>query len=143
MDNDRLKHILGVANKMVKIGKQLNLGNEQLDELFLLGFNHDVGYGLNDDFFNHGIIGGEKLKKSGYKYWKEVYYHGKVDVEYSSIYLDILNMADMQVNKYGCDVGYDERLNDIKSRYGIDAIPYKNSKKLISKLKNKYEYLDI
>lgn len=44
MDFDRLKHSLSVARKMVEIGKSYNLSEYQLQELFLLEFNHDIGY---------------------------------------------------------------------------------------------------
>ena len=43
-------------------------------------------------------------------------------------------MADMQIDKYGNDVGYTKRLEDIKSRYGEDSIPYQNCVKLINQL---------
>lgn len=117
MDNDRLKHSFSVARKMVEIGKKDNLESRQLDELFVLGVNHDIGYefGCGD---KHNIIGGEILRNSGYKYWKEVYYHGRLQDEYSSDYLRILNQADMMIDKFGNDVGYDKRLEDILNRYG-------------------------
>lgn len=49
------------------------------------------------------------------------------------MYLDILNQADMQIDKSGNEVTYDERLEDIKQRYGINSIQYINSKKIIDK----------
>ena len=51
MDFDRLKHSNSVARKMVEIGKAYNLSDKELQELFLLGFNHDIGY----EFSNNGI----------------------------------------------------------------------------------------
>lgn len=135
MDFDRLKHSLAVARKMVEIGKSYNLTNNELQELFVLGFNHDIGYEFSDKGLNHNIICGNLLKNNGYKYWKEIYYHGKIDDEYNSLYLTILNQADMQVDKYGNDVGYDKRLEDIKIRYGEKSIVYINAEELIKKLK--------
>ena len=44
MDVDRMKHTLAVARKMVEIGKNLKLTEEQQQELFTLGFVHDIGY---------------------------------------------------------------------------------------------------
>lgn len=81
------------------------------------------------------IIGGEILKNSEYKYWKEVYHHGNPDAEYSSLFLKILNMADMQIDKHGNDVGYEKRLEDIKLRYGENSKPYICSSRIISSLK--------
>ena len=135
MDYDRLKHSLAVARKMVSIGKNKGLSEEQLQELFILGYNHDIGYefGTNE---NHSVIVGNILKQSNYKYWQEVYFHGGTDIQYHSLYLDILNMADMQIDKYGNDVGYDKRLEDIASRYGKLSTTYKNAEILISKLRS-------
>lgn len=133
MDNDRLKHSYAVANKMVELGKEKTLPDEQLQELFLLGYLHDIGYqfGTNE---NHNMIGGNLLRNSNYKYWKEVYYHGIPNSEYKSLYLDILNTADMMIDKCGNDVGFDKRLDDIKNRYGEDSIQYINCVKIINEL---------
>lgn len=134
IDNDRLNHSIAVSRKMVEIGKSYNLNEEQLQELFVLGYNHDIGYEYGDNE-NHRIVGGNILKESNYKYWKEVYYHGEINCEYHSLYLDILNKADMQINKYGKDVGYEKRLEDIKLRYGEDSNIYKKAKILINNLR--------
>ena len=135
MDNDRLIHSYAVANKMVELGKEKNLLDEQLQELFLLGYLHDIGYqfGTNE---NHNMIGGNLLRNSNYKYWKEVYYHGIPNSEYKSLYLDILNTADMMIDKYGNDVEFDKRLDDIKNRYGEDSIQYINCVKIINELRS-------
>ena len=136
MDFDRMKHSLAVARKMVEIGNKLELNKEQLHELFILGFNHDIGYefGTNE---SHNIIGGNMLKNSRYKYWQEVYYHGNPEAGYNSLYLDILNEADMKINKYGEDVGYEKRLEDIRNRYGSDAVQYNDALKIIDYLENR------
>ena len=134
IDKDRLNHSIAVARKMVEIGKEYNLTDEQLQELFVLGYNHDIGYEFGNNE-NHRIVGGNILKANNYKYWQEVYYHGEVDIEYNSMYLDILNQADMQIDKFGIDVGYDNRLNDIKNRYGEDSEIYSKAKQLIYKLR--------
>lgn len=41
----------------------------------------------------------------------------------------------MTTDKEGNSVTFDERLEDIKSRYGENSIQYLNSEKLISELK--------
>ena len=135
MDLDRIKHSLSVANKMIEIGKQKGLNDIQLQELFVLGYNHDIGYEFCTDNLKHNIIGGGILKNNGYKYWQEVYCHGNPDAEYKSLFLKILNMADMKIDKYGNDVGYEKRLEDIKSRYGKNSKPYICSSKIINSLK--------
>ena len=143
MDLNRLKHSYAVACKMKEIGISLNLCKEEIDSLFLLGFNHDIGYEFSIDGKEHGKIGGLILKESGYKYWKEVYYHGIITDEYGSMYLDILNQADMQIDKYGNDVGYDVRLEDIKSRYGESSNVYNSCYNLIKSLKEKEEGISL
>ena len=137
MDNDRLKHSYAVAKKMMKIAKEYNLSEEDIMNCFLIGLNHDIGYEFTTNGINHNKIGGQLLKDNGFKYWQEVYYHGDIDCTYDSIFLDILNKADMQIDKYGNDIGYDKRLEDIKERYGEDSITYKNCVILIESLKTK------
>lgn len=70
-----------------------------------------------------------------FKYWKEIYYHREIDKDYDSIYLTILNKADMQIDKFGNDVGYDKRLEDIKSRYGEDSEIYLKCFKLVENVR--------
>ena len=137
MDFDRLKHSFAVANKMVEIGKKYNLNESDLQDLFILGYNHDIGYNLCSNKIEHNIVGGEKLKDNKYKYWKEIYYHGNPDCEYQSLFLKILNMADMQIDKSGNDVGYEKRLEDIKNRYGINSIQFINAVKIVDNFANK------
>lgn len=141
MDHNRLIHSLSVARKMVEIAISYNLTKEEIINCFIIGFNHDIGYEFTNNGINHNIIGGEILRKSGFKFWKEVYYHGIITDEYSSIYLDILNQADMQVDKYGNFVGYEERLKDIENRYGSDSEVYNSCFNLINKLKEKNKSL--
>ena len=134
MDEDRLRHMYAVAKKMIEIGKEYNLTDIELQDLFLLGLNHDIGYEYGNNL-DHAHIGGGILKRNNYKYWKEVYYHGDIYSNYSSLFLKILNNADMQIDKYGNDVGYDKRLDDIKNRYGEESDTYNNAKVLIEKCK--------
>jgi len=138
MDNDRLKHSYAVAKKMMRIATEYNLSEEDIKNCFLIGLNHDIGYEFTTNGINHNKIGGLLLKNNGFKYWKEVYYHGDVDCTYDSMFLDILNKADMQIDKFGNDVGYTKRLEDIKKRYGEESIVYNNCLKLIENISKKY-----
>ena len=61
MDENRVKHSLAVANKMVELNKKLNK-----EDIFLIGYLHDIGYKFlrnNHDISMHNKIGGEILKK--------------------------------------------------------------------------------
>lgn len=133
IDNDRLKHIFEVAKLMKDKAKKVGLDKE---EMFTLGLLHDIGYefGENED---HNIIGANILKKQNYKYYKEVMYHGCPNCEYQSVALDLLNFADMHIDKEGKFVYYNERLDDIKKRRGEFSLAYINSKKIIEELSNK------
>jgi hypothetical protein len=135
IDNNRLNHSLAVAKKMVEIGKNYNLKYDELSDLYVLGFNHDIGYEYGNNS-NHAHIGGKILKRNNYKYWKEFYYHGDINSEYTSLFLNILNKADMQIDNKGNDVGYTKRLEDIKNRYGENSVTYKNAEKLVSNLRS-------
>ena len=134
MDEKRLKHSIAVARKMVEIAKSKNLSDEDIKNCFIIGYNHDIGYEFTKNGNNHNTIGGEILRNN-FKYWREIYYHGEINVEYKSLYLDILNQADMQIDKYGNDVGYDKRLEDIKSRYGEDSEVYNKCCKIVDKIR--------
>mgnify|MGYP004625432531 FL=1 len=134
MDENRSLHSLGVAKKMVKIGKSKGFSTAMLNDLFTLGIVHDIGYQFGPGDM-HQKNGGLVLKKNGYRYWQEVYYHGIIQNEYTSIYLDILNQADMQIDKMGKDVGYTGRLEDIKSRYGDDSKVYTSCVNLVNFIK--------
>ena len=131
MDEDRIKHSFAVARKMKQIAIDLGLNDEETNDCFVIGFIHDIGYEFATNKMEHNKIGGEILKRNNFKYWKEIYYHGETEIEYESLYLDILNQADMQIDKYGNDVGYDKRLEDIKSRYGETSIVHEKCAQLI------------
>ncbi len=135
MNEDRLKHSYAVGKKMMEIATSMNLSKEEVNDMFVLGLNHDIGYEFENSGINHNKIGGSILKDNNYKYWKEVYYHGKKQDEYDSIYLKILNSADMQIDKFGNDVGFEKRLEDIKSRYGEESEVYKKCIELIDSIK--------
>lgn len=132
MDENRLKHSIAVDKKIVEIAKSKNLSDEDIKNCFI------IGYEFTKNGINHNIIGGEILKNSNFKYWREIYYHGEINVEYKSLYLDILNQADMQIDKYGNDVGYDKRLEDIKNRYGEDSDVYNKCCKIVDKIRQYY-----
>ena len=137
MNEDRLKHSIAVARKMVELARYYQITDKEVEACFVMRYHHDIGYEFASDGIKHNIIGGLILKNSHFKYWKEVYYHGDPKASYQSLYLDILNMADMQIDKYGNDVGYEKRLEDIKMRYGAASQVYQNCQELITILKNK------
>lgn len=133
IDNDRLKHIFEVAKLMKDKAEIVGLDKE---EMFTLGMLHDIGYefGENND---HNFVGFQILDKQNYKYAKEVLYHGKPNSEYQSLALDLLNFADMHIDKSGKYVSYEQKLEDIKTRRGESSLAYIHSQKIIKELQNK------
>ncbi len=138
IDENRKNHIFAVAELMKKYGQEHGFSEQECVNLFTLGFLHDVGYEFLEEkeFHLHARVGGEFMKKQKYKFWREIFWHGKANCPYQSKFLDILNWADMHINFQGNFVSYEERLKDISLRYGIE-IESLESKTLISELKEK------
>ena len=134
ISNERLKHSLEVARLMKETAADKGWSKQKCEEMFILGYLHDVGYEFSEQQCDHASIGGEMLRNQGYKYWKEVSCHGKLDVDYSSEELDMLNMADMRIDSKGNDVGVDMRLEDIATRYGKDSRQFVEAELLAKKL---------
>ncbi len=130
---DRIKHILGVARLMKKYARDFCQDEEKM---FTLGLVHDIGYEFGGSEEHH-ILGYEILSKQGYEFAKEVLYHGKPTDEYFSLALDLLNFADLHINKKGDYVSFEDRLEDIKARRGESSPHYQNCKKVIDMLKEK------
>lgn len=131
MTNDRLKHSLSVAKKMKEIVK----GKKQIykfspDEAFILGMLHDIGYEFCITQEEHAHIGGEVLKNQGYKFWKEIYFHGVPQEEYSSAELWLLNYVDMITHPNGEYISIHERIEDIEKRYGKDSLQVEEAREL-------------
>ena len=132
INENRIKHIFAVARLMKDYSIE-KFDIEYAKQMFTLGLLHDIGYEFGDNK-THPIIGGEMLQNQNYKYYNEIKYHGSIDCEYSSFELDLLNWADMHINGCGEKVSYEERLLDIKNRYGEESDTYKNARILIDKL---------
>jgi len=130
IDDDRIKHIMAVARVMKDNAGSVGLDEE---EMFTLGLLHDIGYEFGGSEEHHQV-GAEMLKKQNYKYYKEVLYHGKPVKEYSSTALDLLNYADMHIDKKGNFVTFEDRLKDIENRRGKNSRPYINCEIIINNL---------
>ena len=63
----------------------------------------------------------------------EIQEHGNPDAE-QTLFLSILNEADMTVDSKGNVVSVEDRLIDIKNRYSEDAIEYLKPLQLAKKL---------
>lgn len=121
ISEDRKKHIFAVAEFLKEYATNENMETFEIEALYILGILHDIGYEFAEekDYKQHNFIGGEILKNQGYKYWKEVYYHGVINSPYKSKFLDLLNWADMHIDSSGNYVSFDERLKEISERYNM------------------------
>lgn len=135
---------MGVARKAKVLAEKLKPNDEKYaEDMFLLGVMHDFGYEFTESNASHAAIGGEVLKRSGYKYWQEVALHGDETVENMSDELFILNCADMMTGPNGEDLTFEERLAEIASRFGKDAAPYQKCVVEVQKLKADERYTKI
>lgn len=134
ISSDRSKHCLAVARLMYEMATEKGWTENKCHEMFLLGYVHDIGYEFCEDQPDHPTVGAKLLKNQGYKYWREVKYHGVVTDKYSSDELKMLNLADMTIDSSGKHVGAEKRLIDIKGRYGEESQQYKDAKLLAHKL---------
>ena len=123
LTNDRLKHCKKIAERMMEYVKtHTNIFTCKPEEMYILGLFHDIGYAFVDKQVEHEHVGGYLLKTQGYKYWKEVYYHGDPLAEYDSMELRLLNFMDITTGPTGEIMTIDERIEDIKKRYGDNSV---------------------
>lgn len=135
---DRMKHSLAVAEKMKRI---VNEDPDEYiaspDDAFVIGILHDIGYEFVDDQKEHAHKGGLLLREQGYKYWREIYYHGIPQDKFDSKELWLLNYVDMITGPTGEYVTVQQRMNDISARYGKESWQEKEAIELSIMLKDK------
>ena len=117
MDEDRVKHAIAVARKMIQIAKDIGLSENEINDCFIIGYNHDIGYEFAENIIEHNKIGGNILKECGFKYWKEIYYHG----EMVSAYLDLAEMQAMRHIPMTME-DWEERLNGFLTLWDHDVL---------------------
>ena len=138
---NRWQHILGMARKAKILADKLKPNNVQYaEDMFLLGIMHDLGYEFIESNTSHAAIGGEILKRNNYRYWQEVSMHGDEKVDNMSDELFILNCADMSTGPSGEDFTFEQRLEEIASRFGKQSQAYQKCVIEIEKLKSDKRY---
>lgn len=139
--SNRWQHILGVARKAKILADKLKPNNVQYaEDMFLLGMLHDMGYEFMESNASHAYVGGQILKRNNYQFWSEVSLHGDETVKNMSDELFILNCADMSTGPNGENFTFDERLEEIASRFGKDADAYKKCVVEVEKLRADKRY---
>lgn len=120
ISEERLHHMIGVARKAYEIARQEGFPEPFCRKMFMIGWNHDVGYEFSEKQPDHCETGAEMLMQITGAYNENVHAvqkHG----HYSSVRSDewrILNMADMLIDHDGKEVDVIKRLDGIKERYG-------------------------
>ena len=127
------EHSITVWRVMQQLALDKTGEQDYANDMFVLWYLHDIGkqFWYTSD---HAERWWEILKRVGYKYRQEVYYHGGVNIQYSSPELDLLNTADLQVILSWEHVFPQKRLEDIAIRHWKDSIGYQNSVILAQKL---------
>jgi len=116
-------HSITVWKIMQQLALEKTWNQDYANDMFILWYLHDIGKQFWYTF-DHAKWWWEILKRSNYKYWQEVYYHGIPDIEYSSHELDFLNIADLQVLLDWSQVSVQKRLEEIWENCGFDSAPY-------------------
>lgn len=119
---DKLQHILGVARYMYQQALSDGKSEEYAQEMFVLGFVHDIGYEFDDSGRSHHHVGGKILNRMNFKYAQEVTTHGLPDCLGFSEEAMRLNAADMRIMPGGDEVTLEERVADITTRYGEGSV---------------------
>lgn len=132
--NNKLCHCLGVARQCYKIAKEkYDFDEEAARGMFVVGFNHDIGYEFCDKPNEHPMESARMLDLAFGTYNSTIARHGNPCYE-QTISLRILNEADLTVSHTGDIITAEERLLGIKQRYGEDSREYINAIKLAKDL---------
>lgn len=100
------------------------------EDMYILGMLHDIGYAFVEHQPDHAHAGGLALKRQGYRYWREVYYHSIPQEEYDSAELRLLNYADITTGPDGNPMAMQERIDNIILRYGKGSIQEQKAVKM-------------
>lgn len=136
LSENRMKHSLAVARKMQALASKSENFPHSPEDMFLLGYIHDMAYEFVSHQEEHEHYCGELLRDNGYKFWKEVFYHGDPEASYKSSALSLLNYADMTTDPDGKSVTMEMRLEDIGLRYGKNSQQYIKALKLVQLLED-------
>lgn len=139
---DRMKHSMAVAKKMkIIVAENEHVYMISPDEAFILGILHDIGYEFSEKQQEHANKGGMILKEQGYRFWKEIFYHGTPQKEYDSAELWLLNFVDMITGPKGESMTISHRISDIADRYGKGSLQETEAIKLAEQIKMHASYL--
>ena len=126
----------GVAYKSYELARNVFKMEEDVARgLFLMGLTHDFAYAFVKNQTDHEHEGGRILELSGFNWAEAVFDHGDPDVDDWTDELLILNLADMTTSPNGEPITINQRLEDIKNRYGTDSVQATKARKLAERIK--------
>lgn len=129
ISKSKMLHMHGVAEYMYNNALSYGLDPE---EMYILGLLHDIGYIRGR--VNHGDIGGTIMSDLGYQDAVYLIWHDVEPAEYLKQHdyptvipsaLVLLWEADCRVDAKGNLVSFDERVEDVRERYGEDSDAFK------------------
>lgn len=134
ISEDRLHHIIGVARECYRLSEEMNMPEEFCRKMFVIGWNHDIGYEFSKKQSEHAGVSADMIKFLGItgndvcsqKTRHAIRTHGS-DTKTKSLEWKILNIADLTIDSKGNRVNVLKRLEDIKERYGENSFEYINS----------------
>ncbi|MCR5814497.1 MAG: HD domain-containing protein [Desulfovibrio sp.] len=139
ISDNRMKHILGVSRKAYALAKERGHDETFARKMFAIGWMHDIGYAFSEQRSEHqeksaellALIGGMACREgSAYLAVKN---HGRLLPEMTEEDI-ILNMADMLVDPKGADVTAEERLAELRDRFGEHSPQYREAKAICQSL---------
>lgn len=131
--NERLTHMRQVGRVCARAAKELfGYSQQECQQMFIMGFLHDIGYEFTKNQPDHNRVGGELLKQAGYVHAEPIISHGDPTADFTDERVLLINYADMSVDSSGKFVGFSTRLKDIASRYGSESPQYITSAKVVS-----------
>jgi predicted hydrolase (HD superfamily) len=137
--DNRIKHMLSVARKCYTLAKEkYEMSEEDARKYFMMGLIHDIGYEFIEDRQEHPFVGADILESMTVNDWcnitDAIRHHGKcTQYEYTDADY-ILNEADLTVDSKGKNVSIEDRLEDIKVRYGEKSRQYKDADEMCKRL---------
>lgn len=141
LSEDKVNHMLGVARLCYALALNKYKQSEQFcKKMWLIGYCHDIGYefvrDLMPDTNRHASVAEDIIWSTfggSSKAALAISEHGK---KTSQDYLElrILNEADLLVDGTGRMITIEERLQDLRVRYGEQSPEYRNSSWLAQEL---------
>lgn len=129
----KMAHVRAVAEMMYDEALARGWGEDKAEDMYLLGFIHDIGYMLGPD--HHAKSGSAILKRSMYAYAWEVRMHGTY-VGTPSPELELLWLCDLSIDSCGNRCSTDERLEHVGERFGKESPQYHNVSRIVQHLRS-------